>query len=50
MLSPESIARHELIGLRVVVKRSTNSDLEGLSGKVVDESRNILLLETERGL
>jgi ribonuclease P protein subunit POP4 len=49
MLRPESIARHELIGLRVVVKSSTNPDLVGLSGRVVDESKNILLLETERG-
>jgi len=50
MLRPESIARHELIGLQVIVKSSTNPCLEDLSGRVVDESRNILLLETERGL
>lgn len=50
MLRPESIAKNELIGLRVLVKSSTNPWMEGLSGKVVDESRNILLLETERGL
>jgi ribonuclease P protein subunit POP4 len=50
MLRPESIARHELIGLEVMVNSSTNHCLEGLSGRVVDESRNILLLETKRGL
>jgi ribonuclease P protein subunit POP4 len=50
MLAPENLARQELIGLRVMVEESTNPCLKGLSGKVVDETRNTFLLETERGL
>jgi ribonuclease P protein subunit POP4 len=49
MLAPENLARQELIGLRVMVEDSTNPCLRGLSGKVVDETRNTFLLETERG-
>ena len=49
MLAPENLARQELIGLWVIVDESTNPCLEGLSGKVVDETRNTFLLETERG-
>jgi ribonuclease P protein subunit POP4 len=50
MLAPENLARHELIGLQAVVDESTNPCLKGISGKVVDETRNTFLLETERGI
>ncbi len=49
MLASENLARQELIGLWVIVDGSTNPCLKGLSGKVVDETRNTFLLETERG-
>ncbi len=50
MLAPENLARHELIGIRVMVEDSPNPCLTGLSGKIVDETRNTFLLETERGI
>jgi len=46
--SPESLARHELIGLPVLVDANTDPGLIGLRGLVVDETRNTFLLETER--
>ena len=49
-LLPESLARHELIGLEVMVEDSSDPGLIGLSGEVVDETRNTFLLETERGI
>ena len=48
-LKPESIARHELIGLTTSVVESTNPSMIELSGKIVDETRNILIIETEKG-
>lgn len=50
MLAPENLARHELIGMGVLVEEGLNPCLTGLSGKVVDETRNTFLLETERGI
>ncbi len=47
-LKPESLPRHELIGLYVQVDWSTDPGLVGLFGRVIDETRNTLLLETER--
>ncbi|MDD4651934.1 MAG: ribonuclease P protein component 1 [Methanothrix sp.] len=44
---PESLARHELIGLEVQVAFSSNPSQTGLKALVVDETRNTLLLETE---
>jgi ribonuclease P protein subunit POP4 len=45
-LTPESLARHELIGLFAQVEVSSDPGLVGLSGHVVDETRNTFLLET----
>lgn len=44
-LNPESLARHELIGLEVLVEKSSDPGQIGFSGQVVDETRNMLLLE-----
>jgi ribonuclease P protein subunit POP4 len=48
-LKPGNIVRHELIGLAAEVAESTNPSMIGLSGKIVDETRNLLIIETERG-
>jgi ribonuclease P protein subunit POP4 len=44
-----NIARHELIGLHVRVKTSTNFSAIGGNGTVVDETREMLTVETEFG-
>jgi len=46
-LNPESLARHELIGLEVRVVTSSNPSQIGLKAQVVDETRNTFLLETK---
>ena len=50
MITPRNLVRHELTGLEVKVVESTNPSQAGLSGKVVDESRNILTIETPKGV
>jgi ribonuclease P protein subunit POP4 len=47
-LNPESLARHELIGLDVLVESSSEPGIVGLRAQVVDETRNTFLLETLR--
>jgi ribonuclease P protein subunit POP4 len=47
---PENLARQELIGLAVEVDGSLDVGLAGVSGKIVDETRNTFLIEMERGL
>ena len=49
-IRPENIARHELIGLRVTIADSANPMQSGLSGCIVDETRNTFLLETIQGI
>ncbi|UCD02709.1 MAG: ribonuclease P protein component 1 [Candidatus Aenigmatarchaeota archaeon] len=49
MITPENIVRHELIGLKAKVTSSTDQDNVGAEGRVVDESRNMLVIETKLG-
>jgi len=44
-ITPQNVVNHELIGLRVTLVQSTNRDAVGLSGRIIDESRNIFKLE-----
>lgn len=45
MITPKNLVHHELIGLRVRVAESRNPKNKGLAGLVVDETRNMLILE-----
>jgi ribonuclease P protein subunit POP4 len=47
-ITPQNILRHELIGLEVKVSRAKNPEIRGVKGRIVDESRNMLVV-AERG-
>jgi len=49
MITPENLVRHELIGLECRVAESSNKETIGLSGRVIDESRQTLTVETPKG-
>ncbi len=42
--------RHELIGLKTIVARSSNTLLVGTRGRIVDETRNTVKLSTREGV
>ncbi len=46
-LTPQNIIHHELIGLDTKVVSSTNSSLIGIEGRIVDETKNVLIIETD---
>lgn len=47
MITPNNIFRHEFIGLRIKVANSTHDGLVGIEGKVVDETKNTILIEQD---
>jgi len=47
-LRPGNLLQHELIGLQITVDESTNGTLVGLRGTVVNETRNMLVIETSQ--
>ena len=44
-----SLRKHELIGLTMTITSSPDPSLIGIAGKVVDESRNLLVVSTSKG-
>ncbi len=49
-MSALNIMFHELIGLRIMVVKSSEDTLNGLSGEVVDETQHTLKVKTNKGL
>jgi ribonuclease P protein subunit POP4 len=47
MLAPETLVRHELAGLPVRVVDAAHGGYVGIEGRVVDETANTLLVETD---
>ena len=45
-ITPQNFVNHELIGLHVTLEKSTNKDAVGLTGRIIDERRNIFKLES----
>lgn len=43
-ITPENLIYHTLIGLEAVVSGSTNPDMVGIAGVVIDETRNTLVI------
>ena len=50
MISPQNVIRHELIGLDVLVVHASNPAQAGISGRIIDETRNMLIIAAERGV
>ena len=48
-IKPYNLVRHELIGLEVKVKKSTDPTLSNVTGLVIDETYNTLKIETKDG-
>jgi len=47
MISVRNVIRHELIGLPVEIVESKNKFQKGMKGIVVDETKNLLIIEAE---
>lgn len=47
MRTPENIQKHELIGLNMEVVSSKNPNNVNISGKIVNETRKTLLVESK---
>jgi len=50
MITRDNLASHELIGLHAEIADSGNKEIIGMSGKVVDETKFMFTLDTQKGL
>jgi len=42
--------RHELIGSEIKVISSKNQNLENVEGRIIDETRNMIIIDTKNGI
>ena len=49
MINIDTISRHELIGLDTEVIESNNLQLVGLNGRVINETKSMLTINTKKG-
>ncbi|MDE1762798.1 MAG: ribonuclease P protein subunit [Thaumarchaeota archaeon] len=49
MMTQDNIASHELIGLYTEIIQSENTQIVGVSGKIVDETKFMFTLDTKKG-
>jgi ribonuclease P protein subunit POP4 len=49
MISAENLITHELIGLKTEVQESSNPQIIGINGQIVDETKHMFLLLTNNG-
>jgi ribonuclease P protein subunit POP4 len=50
MISCQNVIRHELIGLDVLVAGAANPFQKGVSGHIIDETRNLIAIQTQAGI
>jgi ribonuclease P protein subunit POP4 len=50
MISSQNVIGHELIGLDILVSGAANPNHRGISGTIIDETKNLLVIETPRGV
>ena len=49
MINIDTISRHELIGLDTEVIESNNLQLVGLNGRVINETKSMITINTKKG-
>ena len=49
MITPENIVVHELIGLETEIVNSSNKEILGLRGIIVDETKSMFVIKTSNG-
>lgn len=47
-ITPKTLIKHELIGLKCKVVRSSNPEIIGIEGTVVDETKNMITIESDK--
>ena len=50
MITVDTISRHEFIGLETKIINSSNPQVIGLNGTIINETKSMFTLNTEKGM
>lgn len=49
MITADNITSHEFIGLNTEIIKSTNPQVIGLNGRIINETKSMFIINTENG-
>ena len=49
MITTQNITNHELIGLHTEIVESSNPQIVGLNGRIINETKSMITINTEKG-
>ena len=49
MITADNITSHEFIGLNTEIVKSTNPQVIGLNGRIINETKSMFTINTEKG-
>ena len=49
MITTDNITSHEFIGLKTEITQSTNPQVIGLNGRIVNETKSMFTINTKKG-
>ena len=50
MITVDNITSHEFIGLNTEITQSSNPQVVGLNGRIINETKSMFTLNTEKGI
>ena len=50
MITTDTISRHEFIGLETQIVDSTNQQVIGLNGTIINETKSMFTINTQKGM
>ncbi len=50
MITADNLVSHELIGLKTEITQSSNKQIIGLNGTIMDETKSMFVLNTKNGI
>jgi len=50
MITADNLVSHELIGLKTEITQSSNKQVIGLNGTIMDETKSMFILNTKNGI
>ena len=49
MISPENLTSHEFVGLDTKIIESSNPQIIGLNGRIIEETKSMFRINTQKG-
>ena len=50
MITADTITRHEFVGLNTQISKSSNQEVVGLNGVIINETKSMFTINTEKGM